>query len=132
MKLSISKTKSFIPEFNGNKELSAADQVVVTIKNPTIAIKDKVTSRPETIARADANGRVEGIDISLKTDDVAVLRAMVEKITNLSYEDDEEKEIKIVSVADLLAAPVQFGPLMNEILAECNKALRDSEIDEKN
>ena len=75
---------------------------------------------------------VEGIDISLKTDDVAVLRAMVEKITNLSYEDDDGKEIKIVSVSDLLAAPIQFAPLMNEILAECNKALNESEINEKN
>ena len=42
------------------------------------------------------------------------------------------KEIKIVSVSDLLAAPIQFAPLMNEILAECNKALNESEINEKN
>ena len=132
MKLTISKTRLFIPEFNGNKDCSPTEQIEVTIKNPTIAIKDKVFSRPETVARADANGRVEGIDISLKTDDVAVLRAMVEKITNLSYEDDDGKEIKIVSVADLLAAPIQFAPLMNEILAECNKALNESEINEKN
>lgn len=79
MKLTISKTRTFIPEFNGNKDCSPTEQIEVTIKNPTIAIKDKVFSRPETVARADANGRVEGIDISLKTDDVAVLRAMVEK-----------------------------------------------------
>ncbi len=132
MKLTISKTRTFIPEFNGNKDCSPTEQIVVTIKNPTIAIKDKVSSKPETVARADANGRVEGIDISLKTDDVAVLRNMVEKITNCSYEEENGKEIQIVSVQDLLAAPIQFAPLMNEILAECNKALNESEINEKN
>lgn len=131
MKISISKTKTFIPDFNGNKELSATEQIVVTLKNPTIAIKDKVASRPETVARADANGRVEGIDISLKTDDVAVLKSMVERISNCSYEEDD-KEICINNVQDLLAAPIQFGPLMQEILSECNKLLNASEINEKN
>ena len=44
MKLTISKTRTFIPGFNGNKDCSPTEQIEVTIKNPTIAIKDKVFS----------------------------------------------------------------------------------------
>lgn len=130
MIVAVSKKLTFIPEFNKNKECPASDQIVVIIKNPTIQIKQRVTSTPETVARADMSGKIEGIDIRLKTDDVAVLREMLDSISNCGYEDEDGKHF-IANAKTLLEAPVEFSPLIDEIVAECNRVLSKA-VDEKN
>ena len=121
MIVAVSKKLTFIPAFNKNKECPAADQIVVTIKNPTIQIKQRVTSTPETVARAD---------IRLKTDDIAVLREMLDGISNCGYEDEDGKH-SITNAKTLLEAPVEFSPLIDEIVTECNRILTRV-VDEKN
>lgn len=130
MIVAVSKKLTFIPEFNKNKECPASDQIVVTIKNPTIQIKQRVSSTPETVARADTSGKIEGIDIRLKTDDIAVLREMLDGISNCGYEDEDGKHF-IANAKTLLEAPVEFSPLIDEIVAECNRVLSKA-VDEKN
>ncbi|MGP1587269.1 MAG: hypothetical protein ACTTHG_02880 [Treponemataceae bacterium] len=130
MILNVSKKLTFIPNFNKNKECDPTDQIAIVLKNPTIQMKNRISSTPETVARADTSGKIEGIDIRLKTDDVAVLNAMVESLSNCSYEDEDGKH-SITNVKQLLESPVEFSPLIDEIIHECNKIL-SREIDEKN
>lgn len=132
MKLIISKEVRFVPDFNGNKDLPDTDQIVVTLKNPTIQIKNRCRSNPETIARADTTGKVQNIDITIKSDDVTILNEMLVSIRNASYETEKGDEVKIVNARDLSAAPIQFEPLRQEIVAECNRLLDHSQVVEKN
>lgn len=132
MKLIISKEVRFVPDFNGNKDLPDTDQIVVTLKNPTIQIKNRCRSNPETIARADTTGKVQNIDITIKSDDVTILNEMLVSIRNASYETEKGDEVKVVNARDLSAAPIQFEPLRQEIITECNRLLDHSQVDEKN
>ena len=131
MNLVCEKEIEFIPEFNGNKECEAGEQVVVIIKNPTLAMKDKIAARPETKARADTKGNVEGIDIILKEDDLGYVRTMVSRINNLSYTVGREQKF-ITQPADLISAPINFQPLLTEIIAKCKEVMKASEVNEKN
>lgn len=134
MKLEITKEIIFIPEFNGNKnkDYPETDRISVKIRNPTIQIKNRCRSNPETVAKADPSGKVQDINITLKTDDIAVLNEMLLSIDNLSYEDDKGTEIKIVNARDLLMAPIQFEPLRKEIVDECNRILDHPPVSPKN
>ena len=76
MKLEITKELRFIPEFNGNKDLTDTDRVTVSLRNPTIQIKNRCRSNPETVAKADPSGKVQDINITIKSDDNAVLNEM--------------------------------------------------------
>lgn len=131
MVLTVSKTLSFVPEFNGNKELAEADRIVVHYKNPTFQMKEKIKGKSETVARADVNGKIEGIDISLKTDEVAILREMLIRIDGLSYRDEKGVEVEIKDAAQLIVAPVEFTELIDEIVKEFEKVL-NKKVPEKN
>lgn len=131
MVVKISKSLTFIPEFNGNKKATPADQIVVHYKNPTYALKEKIKGQPETKARADTNGNIQGIDISFKSNDIAVLRGLFERIDNCQYEDENGTVKSISNVQELLEAPVEFSPLIEEIIAEFNKTL-EKKVEEKN
>ena len=131
MKLTLAKTIKFIPKFNGNKELPADEQISVTIDNPSLATKDKITEHPEARAKTDKKGTISGMDIVLKIDQFPIVKAMVHSIENLEYELDG-KVVEITNAAELIAAPADLSPLFTEIANECERILKDSEIDEKN
>lgn len=132
MKLEITKELRFIPEFNGNKDFPDTDKVTVSLRNPTIQIKNRCRSNPETVAKADPSGKVQDINITIKSDDNAVLNEMLLSISNLSYEDDKGNEVKIVNAKDLNVAPIQFDALRKEIVDECNRILDNPQVNEKN
>jgi len=131
MRVTVSKTISFIPEFNGNRSLPATDQIVVKLKNPTIAIKERCRDQSETTARADPQGRIDHIDIQLRTDENTILREMVDSISGCEY-DDGEKTAAITNAKTLNEAPVDFSPLREEIVKKCKEILEKSEVNEKN
>ena len=133
MHLEISKEAVFIPAFKGNRELSAADQITVRYRIPTVAIKNRCRSRQKARGISAPDGKMEHIEISIEKDDNAVLNEMLISISNCTYsEGPGKKTCAVISAQDLLNAPVNFEPLLKEIIEEFNGALDHAEADEKN
>ena len=132
MVLTISKERTFIPEFNGNKNLPACDQIVVKYKAPTITIKSRCRSKPQSKAIADANGKIRNMEISVDRDEQQTLVELLNSIHGASYQDDKGNIVNITSARDLINAPIEFEPLMREIVEHFDSELDKAEIDEKN
>jgi hypothetical protein len=71
------------------------------------------------------------MEIIIERDSVAILKEMLISITNCSY-TDEEKEHAVTGAQDLINAPVEFEPLLKEIVYEFERLLAGKGIDEKN
>jgi len=133
MQLTIDKEGVFIPSFNGNKELSSTDQITVRYKTPTVTIKNRCRSKTKAKGISSPDGKMEHIEIIVEKDDITALNEMLISISNCSYrEKDSDKKISITSAKDLLDAPIDFEPLLKEILEEFNNVLDKGEINEKN
>jgi len=132
MQLKISKEGVFTPEFNGNKKLSAIDQITVRYKTPTVAMKNRCRAKPQAKSIASRDGKVERLEITIEKDDVATLNEMLISISNCFYSEDGGKDRAIVSAQNLIDAPIEFEPLLKEIIVEFDRILNDSGIDEKN
>lgn len=131
MHFSIVKEKKFIPTFQGNDKQPADSQITVTFKVPTVALKAKLADKSEAKARADNKGNIDGIDIVLKRDDMAILDSMLVYIDKCEYEEDG-KNVVINSAASLKAAPAFFDPLFKEIVERLREELENSTANEKN
>lgn len=124
MIISIAEKNEYIPEWNGNRELSAGEQIKITHKSPTVSIKERVNPR---VFDVDSDGKVSG---QMVIDRRKVLVAMVTSIANLGY-SDSSKEHKIATVDQLFSAPAVFDPLIEEIYGYLQELLNDK-VDEKN
>jgi len=132
MELKISKEGVFIPGFNGNEKLPATDQITVRYKIPTVAMKNRCRSKPQAKSIASRDGKVERLEITIEKDDVATLNEMLISISGCFYSEDGGKSRAITGVQSLIDAPVAFEPLLKEIVAEFDRILNDSELNEKN
>ena len=132
MRLEISKEGVFIPAFNKNKDLPAADQISVRYRTPTVAIKNRCRKKPQAKGIAAADGSLDHMEITVEKDSVTTLTEMLISIANCSYGGGGEKDRAVVSAQDLINAPVAFEPLLKEIVAEFDSVLDHAETDEKN
>ncbi len=132
MLLTISKERTFIPEFNGNRNLPASDQIVVKYRAPTIETKSRCRSRPEVESHADRDGKITGMHIRIDRNDKATVSELLLSISGAAYVDGKGNTVQVVNAHDLFAAPIEFEPLMNEIVKKFDEELDRSEIDEKN
>jgi hypothetical protein len=131
MRLEIDKEGVFVPEFNGNKKLPATEQITVRYRIPTLAMKNRCRKKPQAKGIASANGSIEKMEIVIEKDDLSTLNEMLISISGCSY-GGAGHECRIATAQDLNSAPVVFEPLLKEIVAEFDRALDLSEIDEKN
>ena len=131
MNITLSKEAVFIPDFNGNKKLSAADQIVVHYKIPTLVIKNRCRKKPIAKGIANATGGIDHLEVVIEKDDLQTLNEMLVSISGCSYKW-EGKDYKITNAADLINAPVVFEPLYKEIIDEFDRIIDHTEIDEKN
>lgn len=131
MKYELNKEGVFTPSFNGNKELPPQDQIIVKYKNPTLAIRDRCRKKPKAKGIGNERGGIDHFEIIIEKDELVTVREMLISISNCSYVCDGQ-ETKIVTVNDLINAPIQFAPLYKEIVEEFDKILDKSDIDEKN
>ena len=121
MVIQVSKTKSYIPTFNGNKDISPAEQIVVTYKNP----------RPQSKGKASTTGAVETFEIVLsEPNKQQILKEMIQTISNCSYEEDGQIK-NINNATELLNAPSEFNGLVDELFGQCQKELQKT-VPEKN
>jgi len=132
MKLQVVKDGVFIPSFNKNKDLPSTEQITVRYRYPTLAIKNRCRSKPVAKGISGADGRVEKMEITVDKDELATLREMLISISNCTYGENEGTEHKIVTVQNLIDAPVDFEPLLKEIVKEFDRILDEAVIDEKN
>jgi hypothetical protein len=131
MRLEISKEGVFIPEFNGNKKLPATDQITVRYKTPTVAIKNRCRRKPQAKGITAPNGSIDRMEIVIEKDEIATLNEMLVSISNCAY-GSGGKDHQIANAQDLINAPIEFEPLMKEIVVEFDRLLDHSGIDEKN
>ncbi|MCL2762231.1 MAG: hypothetical protein FWD36_03360 [Treponema sp.] len=131
MKLHISKEGVFIPSFNKNRELPATDQITVRYRYPTLAIKNRCRSKPQAKGISGADGRIEKMEITIDKDELATLKEMLISISNCAY-CEGDAEHKIISAQHLIDAPINFEPLLKEIVKEFDRILDEPSIDEKN
>jgi hypothetical protein len=131
MHLEISKEGVFIPEFNGNKKQPSTDQITVRYKTPTVVSKSRCRKKPQAKGIAAANGNLDRMEIVIEKDEIATLNEMLVSISNCSY-GSGDKIHSITNANELINAPIEFEPLMKEIVAEFDRLLDHSGIDEKN
>ena len=72
MKISTLAPETFVPKWNGNRDLPEAEQIQVTVSFPTIEEFESY-----------------GGDVGRKTDAVGLVKACTPKITNLEVADTE-------------------------------------------
>jgi hypothetical protein len=132
MRLEISKEGVFVPVFNNNKDLPATDQITVRYRTPTVAIKNRCRKRPQAKALASANGGIDRMEIVIEKDDISTLTEMLISISNCSYGVGDGRDQKITGAQDLINAPIEFEPLLKEIVAEFDSLIDHSGLDEKN
>ena len=126
MKVVVSIVNEFVPMWNGNRDLSASEQIVVKHRTPTVEIKERVNPRTFTF---NSSGEVQG---ELEVDRQKVLRAMITSISGLSYAEGEDgTEQKVTSADGLFKAPAVFDALIEELYAHFQELL-NSKVGEKN
>jgi hypothetical protein len=131
MILTISKEREFIPEFNNNKTLPACDQIVVKYRAPTITIKSRCRSKPQSKAIADSTGKIRNMEISVDRDDQQTLVEMLLSVHGAAYQDDKGNVVSISNARDLINAPIEFEPLMREIVEHFDSEIDKAELNEK-
>lgn len=131
MVITVSKTKNFIPEFNGNKELPTNEQIVVVLKNPSVAMREKLIPPPQMVGKTGTNGNTESMEYKLFTPDKKrILVEMVSQVLNCAYEENGT-ERTINNAMELLNAPSEFNGLVDELYQKCSEELQKS-VPEKN
>lgn len=132
MVINVSKVKSFEPEFHGNKELPAAERIVVKYKNPTVAMRERLIARPEVRSHADSDGKLDGVDIVMgEINKATVLREMLISISGCAYAGDDGEEHSINNATELMNAPTEFNGLVDEIVKKFEEEL-NKQVNEKN
>ncbi len=131
MRLEIKDNETFIPEWNGNKNLPADEQIVVTYKTPTLPVRKKITQKASVKFTYDKDGNPTGGTGEIDIDNEAPIRAVRNlSISNLEYEQNG-KTMTIRSSEDLLSAPAAFHGLVDE-LAEHLREKAKEDVPEKN
>ncbi len=130
MELQFSTKLTYVPKFRGNREAAESDRIVVTYRNPTVAMKARLLPRPELRFRYDAQGNVQGGETVVVQDRKTLIDGMLVRIEGLVCTIDGERKI-ITDAKGLWEAPAALDELIDE-LAEFFRSELDSKVDEKN
>lgn len=131
MVITLSKTRTFIPEFNGNGDLDAGEQIQVTLKNLSVAEKERIRSKIRPNIRYDKDGNMQGMEMPFGADRDALLKAMVTRIDNLSWEDASGKSNPVTTLQQLKEGPMELHGLLEEIYLKCSEIMNE-EFQQKN
>ncbi len=131
MRLEIKDTETFVPEWNGNMELAADEQIVFNYKSPTLPERKKLVQKANIKFNYDRDGNPIGGTGEVDMDDEAPIRAVRNLvISNLEYQRGGKVKI-IRSGEDLLSAPAQFHGLVAEFAAYLRDKAKE-DVPEKN
>jgi len=124
MNITVQQKREYIPEFNGNRELPAVEQVKVLHRAATIKIKEALFPKKYEY---DSNGEMKG---SFELDRSGMMLKFITDIKNFSYEEDGVS-YKIKTAAQLIDAPSEFEELLDELYSYFQELL-NKKVDEKN
>jgi hypothetical protein len=129
----ISKIKTFIPKFDGNRDEAPENQCVVRYKAATIDLKSQIIATPVAVGEFDSAGKSTGMKVEIKQNDEIAIRKMIVDISHLGYQEEGSDDITYIKGgADLLKAPIEYEPLIKELLEVLNKELKSDGVDQKN
>lgn len=131
MTITLSKTITFVPEFNGNAELPPGEQVQVILKNLSVAEKERIRNKVRPKVRYDKDGSIQGMEMELGADKDSLLSGMVQRIDNLAVEDSAGKNTPITNIAQLRSSPMELHGLLEEIYTKCTSIMNE-EFQQKN
>jgi len=117
-------TAYFTPMFDGNTDLTNAEQIRIEYKRPTIAMKEKLFPRQFDF---DQTGQAT---MSVTVDRKKLIKELTIKIENCGYIADTV-ERKISTVDQLFDAPIDFDPLIEELYTFYNEVI-NTKVNEKN
>lgn len=126
---SANKIRVFVPKWRENDKADDGEQIKIHYKAVTVAIKEKILPRQFSYEKDD-NGEMAPV-MNFKIDRKKYLDELVTKIDNLGYINEDGVEVKVATVNQLFAGPVEFDGLIDEIYAFFNE-LVTSRINEKN
>lgn len=131
MVIQVSKIKTYIPEFNGNNELPQNEQIVVTFKNPSVQMRERLIPRPQSKGQASVEGSLDTLEIVLvDPNKTQILKEMIQSISNCAYEEDGHQKT-INNAVELLNSPAEFNGLVDELFKKCQAELLKT-VPEKN
>jgi hypothetical protein len=132
MKIVVSTDCTFIPEWKGNRGLDASEQIVVTYKEPDMPMYEKLVDKPRLTMKTNDKQEFVGGESVIEIDNKKIVKEMVIKIENLSYERNG-KEVPIANGPSLFSAgvPSSFHELTDEIGMEMQRVLAKA-VDAKN
>lgn len=125
-----STTKTYVPRWNGNRELPESEQVTVTYRVPDLQLKNRLKPKPKLRFQYDPAGNTTGGETELSTDHWLVVNGLLVSIGNLAYKT-EKGETEVKNSTDLTKAPVEYEGLVDELYEIFSKEL-DRTVDEKN
>lgn len=138
MKVTVSTAlnRVFIPEWKENKEHPEIEQIKISYKAPTIALKDSLFERKFDFVmspdRKDEKGNpIMEPAMSITVDRQKVISALVTKIDGL-VADIDGVDTPIKTATQLFSAGVEFDGLVEELYTFLNNLINQRVIDEKN
>lgn len=131
MTITLSRNLDFIPEFNGNRELEPSEQIRVVLKNLGVGEKETIRAQSRPTVKYDKNGNVQTMELPLGAEKDLLLRKMLVRIENLSWQDSNGTAHPVSSFAQLKDAPMELHELMDEIYTHCSQLLNE-EFSQKN
>jgi hypothetical protein len=108
--IEVSQSERFIPEWNGNRDREAADQIAVEIEFPTVAEMNELKAIKYGTSR-------DGSDqFTFWLDRKRILERFVRKVANVSVKDKATKEERAITTGvELAHAPKELSGLAEEI-----------------
>jgi hypothetical protein len=129
--------KTYIPRFNGNRDLDSSEQVTVEWDVLSAAALRTIKPKRDVSYKYNEGGQYEGMEMKLVSDDFSLITGFAPRIRNFTYPDREGKIRKITNAQTLFEAPSNVGgKLIKELAEEFRKEAREVEDetdeDEKN
>ena len=129
-KISTSVNNTFIPEWDGNRDLPSGDQIRVRHKSPTVSIKERLYPREFSVEQKEVGSKDMLTHMSIVVDRKKVIAEMTDGIDNCDY--DEDGVVKHIKTAEqLFNSPMDFDPLIEEIY-NYYQSLLVQKVSEKN
>jgi len=126
----IEDKRTYIPYFNGNRDLPEDEHIVVAYRVPDISLRRKLKPRRPMKFNYDTDGRVTGGEVEVSVDDSLVVQGMLISIKHLSFENSKGVH-QITNAKELYLGPAEYEGLIAELYDVFSKEL-EKVVDEKN
>jgi hypothetical protein len=123
MKFTAKDRYTFIPAFNGNRDLPEAERLTVEIIRPKAEERGELYSVERVSRTGEGSGAGDKITYTYRHATGAILRGHIGRITNLTVDTGDGKETAVTDGKTLAGCPIYgAGELITEL---CNEVVSD-------